>query len=73
MVEEITLDIASSMKQIAKTCFLLANQVTDRFHVQKLAVETIQDVRVEYRWEAMEEENETILKAKKKKEKYTEN
>jgi transposase len=65
MVEEITLDMASSMKQIANTCFPLAKQVTDRFHVQKLALEATQDVRVEYRWEAMEKENETILKAKK--------
>ncbi len=44
MVEEITLDMASSVKQIAKVCFPLANQVTDRFHVQKLAIEAVQEV-----------------------------
>ena len=36
-VEEITLDMASSMKQIATRCFPRATQVTDRFHVQQLA------------------------------------
>lgn len=36
-VEEITLDMAESMKQIAKSCFPLAKQVTNRFYVQKLA------------------------------------
>ncbi len=38
-VKEITLDMANSMKVIAKKCFSKAIQVTDRFHVQKLALE----------------------------------
>jgi transposase len=33
-VIEITLDMANSMKLIAKKCFPKAVQVTDRFHVQ---------------------------------------
>ena len=37
-VIEITLDMANSMKLIAKKCFPKAMQVTDRFHVQKLAL-----------------------------------
>ena len=37
-VIEITLDMANSMKLIAKKCFPKAIQVTDRFHVQKLAL-----------------------------------
>jgi transposase len=64
-VEEITLDMAGSMKQIAKTCFPLATQVTDRFHVQKLALEAVQDERIKYRWEALDQENEAILEAQK--------
>ena len=35
-VKEITLDMAGSMKLIAKQCFPNATQVVDRFHVQKL-------------------------------------
>jgi len=65
MVEEITLDMASTMKQIAKECFPLAKQVTDRFHVQKLASEAVQEVRIKYRWIAIDEENQAILSAKK--------
>ena len=40
-VQEITLDMANSMKLISKKCFPRAIQVTDRFHVQKLALEAM--------------------------------
>lgn len=65
-VEEITLDMANSMKLIAKRCFPKAIQVTDRFHVQKLCLEAVQEVRIKYRWEALDQENEGIAKAKEK-------
>ena len=42
------------MKTIAKTCFPKAIQVTDRFHVQKLALDALQDIRIKYRWEAID-------------------
>ena len=63
-VKEITLDMASSMKLIAKTCFTKAIQVIDRFHVQKLVFEALQDIRIKYRWEALDQENEAILQAR---------
>ncbi len=63
-VEEITLDMAPNMKLIARTCFVKATQVIDRFHVQKLASEALQEIRIKYRWEAIDQENEGILKAK---------
>ena len=63
-VIEITLDMANSMKLIAKKCFPKAIQVTDRFHVQKLALEALQEIRIKHRWEAMDKENQSILKAK---------
>jgi len=63
-VKEITLDMANSMKMIAKKCFPKAMQVTDRFHVQKLALEALQDIRIKHRWEAIDCENEQIKKAK---------
>lgn len=65
-VEEITLDMANSMKLIAKRCFPKAIQVTDRFHVQKLCLEAVQEVRIKHRWEALDQENEGIAKAKEK-------
>ncbi|PTT42888.1 DDE transposase [Chryseobacterium sp. HMWF028] len=41
-VKEITLDMAGSMKRIAKRSFPNAAQVIDRFHVQKLAIEALE-------------------------------
>ncbi|MGH1519536.1 ISAon1 family transposase [Chryseobacterium sp. JK1] len=62
-VNEISLDIAGSMKRIAKTCFPCAAQVIDRFHVQKLALEALQEIRIKHRWEAIEMENNALAKA----------
>lgn len=70
-VQEITLDMAGSMKLIATKCFPKAQQVTDRFHVQKLALEALQDIRIKHRWEALDAENEALLKAKNEKKEYT--
>ena len=69
-VKEITLDMANSMKLIAKKCFPKAIQVTDRFHVQKLALEALQDIRIKHRWEAIDCENEYIKQAKSKQKEY---
>jgi transposase len=63
-VQEITLDMAASMNLIAKTCFRKATLVTDRFHVQKLAFDAVQEVRIKHRWEEIEIENNGYLKAK---------
>ena len=62
-VREITLDMAFSMKHIASKCFPKAIQVTDRFHVQKLAIEALQDLRIKHRWEAIDKENDQIQKS----------
>ena len=56
--------MANSMKTIAKKCFPKAMQVTDRFHVQKLALEALQDIRIKHRWNAIDLENEAIKNAK---------
>lgn len=69
-VIEITLDMANSMKTIAKKCFPKAIQVTDRFHVQKLALEALQDIRIKHRWDAIDLENEQIKQARAKNRKF---
>lgn len=56
--------MAHSMKHIAKVCFPKATQVTDRFHVQKLAIEALQELRIKYRWEAIDQENAQIKQVK---------
>ena len=63
-VREITMDMAPNMEQIARLCFPAARRVTDRFHVQKLAYEAVQDMRVKARWEALDEESVQIAYAK---------
>lgn len=70
MVKEITLDMAGNMGLIAKKCFPNAVRVTDRFHVQKLASEALQEIRIKYRWQAIDLENENIEKAKKSNKKF---
>jgi transposase len=67
---EITMDMASNMELIAKTCFPAAKRVIDRFHVQKLAYEAVQEMRVKARWEALDRETVEIHLARTKKEKY---
>lgn len=64
LVKEITLDMAGSMQKIAKACFPRAMQVIDRFHVQKLVYEAVQELRITYRWQAIKDENKAIKEAK---------
>ncbi len=70
-VEEITLDLAGNMALIAKKCFPNAVQVIDRFHVQQLASEALQELRIKYRWEALDAENLAIEQAKAENKSYT--
>lgn len=69
-VTEITLDMAGSMSMIAKRCFPRATRVTDRFHVQQLATEALQEIRIKHRWEALDQENDAIEQAKITKTEY---
>jgi len=70
-VREITLDMAGSMNQIVKQCFPRATKVIDRFHVQKLAYDALQEMRIAHRWEAINEETNAIDNAKWEKKTYT--
>ena len=69
-VREITLDMAASMEKIARYSFPKATLVTDRFHVQKLAYDAVQEMRIQYRWEAIDQENKEIELAKETNQKY---
>jgi len=64
-VKEVTLDMAANMNLIIKSCFINATRVIDRFHVQKLATEAVQSIRIKYRWESIEQDNAAIENAKK--------
>jgi len=69
-VKEITLDMAGSMELISKKTFPNAMRVIDRFHVQQLVSEAVQEIRIDLRKEAIKEENENIKQARKEKRKY---
>ena len=69
-VLEITLDMSGSMHAIARECFPNAEQVIDRFHVQKLACDALQELRIEHRWEAINEETNEMEQARLEGRKY---
>lgn len=69
-VREVTMDMAANMQLAIKRCFVNAHRVIDRFHVQKLAFDAVQEARIKYRWEALDKENEAIAKAKTNKVAY---
>lgn len=64
-VKEITLDMSPSMEWITGQCFMNAAHITDRFHVQQLVSDALQDVRIALRWKAIEKENDAIDQARK--------
>lgn len=63
-VKEVTLDMAGSMNLIVEKCFPKATRVIDRFHVQKLAYDALQEIRIKHRWDAINEETNEIENAK---------
>jgi transposase len=69
-VKEVTLDLAPNMEKIARDSFSNATLVSDRFHVQQLPSEALQEMRIKHRWEAIEEENKQVQKARKKGKPY---
>jgi len=63
-VKEVTLDLAPTMERIVKKSFPKAKMVADRFHVQQLASDAVQQIRIDHRWEAIEQENKEMELAK---------
>jgi transposase len=70
-VKEITLDMAPSMELIARKSFPMATLVNDRFHVQQLSYDAVQEIRIKYSWDAIEQENLELELAKELKKSYT--
>ena len=65
-VKEVTVDMANNMNLAIRSSFFKSEIVIDRFHVQKLASEAVQDIRIKYRWEAIDKENLEIEKSRNK-------
>lgn len=70
MVKEVTMDLSDSMRKIVKLSFPKATRVIDRFHVQKLALEAVQEIRIKFRWAAIDADNAARADAKARDEEY---
>lgn len=69
-VEEVTLDLSDSMRKIVRTVFRKASRVIDRFHIQKLACDAVQELRIKHRWDAIQQADDEMEEAKSKGEDY---
>ncbi len=63
-VEEVTLDLSDSMRRIVRAAFPRASRVIDRFHIQKLACDAVQELRIKHRWDAIQQCNDEMEEAK---------
>ncbi len=69
-VKEVTLDLSDSMRKIVRTVFPKASRVIDRFHIQKLACDAVQELRIRHRWDAIQQANDEMEEAKLNGEDY---
>lgn len=63
-VLEVTLDLSDSMRRIVRRSFPKARRVIDRFHIQKLACDAVQEMRIRHRWDAIQEANDEMENAR---------
>lgn len=70
IVKEVTVDMSASLNKVIRTCFPSASVVIDRFHVQQLANEALQGLRIERRWQVLEEECDKTRMEKEDGKKY---
>ncbi len=69
-VLEVTMDFCPSMEQSVRQAFPNARVTSDRFHVQKIITEALQDIRIALRWKAIKQENKAVKKARKQNKPY---
>src|SRR5690606_8872149 len=69
-VKEVTMDMAPNMAKAIRRCFRNARRVVDRFHVQKLAYDAVQELRIKYRWEVLDAESRNIAVSRKQGKTY---
>ncbi len=72
-VKTVTSDLSGSMKYIATKAFPAAEQISDRFHVQQLMSQAVDEMRIELRWEVIKAENEQIRICRQQKTRYRPN
>ena len=65
-VRTVTTDLSSAMMLTVRNSFPRATLINDRFHVQKLLTEAIDQMRIGYRLEVLDAENNEIREYRKK-------
>ena len=66
-VKTVTTDLSSAMMLTVRTTFPAAKIVNDRFHVQQLMSEAVDQLRIRHRWEVLDEENKAIREHRAKR------
>lgn len=65
----ITMDFSSCMQAICERAFPWADRVLDRFHMQRMAIDAVSDLRLKHQRDAMAEETSARLKFKAEQQK----
>lgn len=66
-VKTVTTDLSSAMMLTVRTSFPGASLINDRFHVQQLISEAVDQLRVRHRWEVLDAENRAIRAHRQKR------
>lgn len=66
-VKTVTTDLSSAMMLTVRTAFPAATLVNDRFHVQRLISEAVDQLRIRHRWEVLDAENKAIREHRAKR------
>lgn len=67
LVKTVTTDLSSAMMLTVRRVFPGAMLVNDRFHVQQLVTEAIDQMRIGLRWQVLAEENKAIKEHREKR------
>ena len=66
-VKTVTTDLSSAMMFTVRNVFPGASLVNDRFHVQQLVSEAVDQLRIRHRWEVLDAENKSIREHRQKR------
>ena len=66
-VKTVTTDLSSAMMLTVRKVFPAAKLINDRFHVQQLMSEAVDQLRIRYRWKVLDAENQAIKEHRQKK------
>ena len=66
-VKTVTTDLSSAMMLTVRTVFPKATLINDRFHVQQLVTDAIDQMRIGFRWQVLAEENKAIREHRAKR------